>query len=167
MVCIRMIAELLEQVADVHQDSSEDRFISIGDISHKSMFAFLSKCVTYVKFSEEMFIQAVVLIDRLNDHAAVKLVHINKYNLFGIALMVSMKTQMDEYCYSNEHFAYVCDIEVNEFNGFERLFCELLQFSINITEDIHMEYEKEIAYCSSIGRVPLELLTEYDDEQSN
>ena len=150
---LRTIADLIDKVANSHESSNTEDvlFFTPDKESDQTTIYFLLACKENVNCDEQLFVHALVLIDRLNERAKVKMVENNKHNLFGTALLIANKLEMDNHC-SNAHFAKVCDVSLKTMNDFEFRFCDLLEFDIQIPESLYAEYEKEISFCSSLEK---------------
>ena len=141
-ILLQNIAKVIDKVADMHMNACEKRFMT-DMVVNIPMLDFLERCAQYVTRDENMFILAIILMDRLNKNAGVIMDKNNKYNLFSISFMIAIKTQHDKH-YSNAYFARVCGLKLVEINNFEREFCNLLNFDINVSFDLYTMYKETI-----------------------
>ena len=153
MMSLRTIADLIDKVADSHESSNNDDvlFFTPDKENDQTTICFLLSCKENVNCDEELFVYALVLIDTLNERAKVKMVENNKHNLFGTALLIANKLEMDRH-FSNACFAKVCDMSLKTMNDFELRFCDLMDFDIQIPESLYNEYAKEIRFCSLLEK---------------
>ena len=146
MTILNTIAKTIDKIWEIHINMPEKRF-SIDIIVDLSLITFLERCAKYITRDENMFIFAIILIDRLHEYVDVIIVQHNKYNLFGTALMIAVKTQHDRH-HSNAHFARVYGLQTCQLNEFERELCKLLNFDVNVSIKLYKMYKKCLSHVN-------------------
>ena len=140
MIILSNIAKTIDKICEININTPEKRFI-IDTIVDITLLSFLERRAKYITSDENIFIIALILMDRLHEYADVIIVQSNKYNLFGITLMMAIKTQHDKH-HSNAHFARVYGLQTCQVNEFERELCNLLNFDVNVSIKLYKMYKK-------------------------
>ena len=151
MGTLDVIANVIERISQLNvHDKHEKRFTTKLTISLQ-MLGFLKLCEERITCNEEVYIIAIILLDRLRNRENVMIIHSNKFNIFGTALMVAAKTHMDDH-HTNAQFADVFHLELFQLNYFERKFCNLIKFDVHVTTNVYNMYKTHITnYAQKIS----------------
>eukprot|EP00756_Hemistasia_phaeocysticola_P007999 Hpha_TRINITY_DN14461_c0_g1::TRINITY_DN14461_c0_g1_i1::g.157243::m.157243 len=106
--------------------------------------AYFERIDRYSGASEECYLSALVLVDRLirrNPH--IKLSSWNVHRLLVTSVMVAAKAR-DDIFYSNKYYAAVAGLQVDECNFLESEFLQLIDWDLHVSFNDYLAYLREI-----------------------
>jgi hypothetical protein len=101
---------------------------------------YLQRLYKYFNSSPCCFVAAFVYIDRYLQKTTTSIHKGNVHYMFCTALVISCKF-LDDFIYSNKHYADICGISLTDLNRFERHFITTIEFECVISDCIFKEYE--------------------------
>jgi hypothetical protein len=105
-----------------------------------SIQQYLERIVKYSKMEDSTLILTLIYIDRLCDLSQINL---NDYNIHRIILtntLLAIKYNEDDY-YSNDYYAKVGGISLQEINSLEYECVKLLKHKLFVDEEFYNKYE--------------------------
>ncbi|KAK8809664.1 hypothetical protein WA158_000607 [Blastocystis sp. Blastoise] len=116
---------------------------------------YMERIRIYSECSIESFIHALIYIDRLIKNTNIT---VNSYNVHRIvitAVMIAAK-YFDDFYYSNQHYAKIGGINLNEMNSLELTFLTSVHFSLYVSPNEFLSYYNELFFhstrCSCVSK---------------
>ena len=119
-----------------------DKFISKKTPSI-TINKYLRRIVKYAKPEPSTLIMVLIFIDRVCESSNLQLSSINIHRLILASTVLSLKNNEDDY-YSNEYYAKVGGISLDELNYLEYSMIMLLDFNMFIDEETYFNYESSL-----------------------
>ena len=119
-----------------------DKFISKKTPSI-TINKYLRRIVKYAKPEPSTLIMVLIFIDRVCESSNLQLSSINIHRLILASTVLSLKNNEDDY-YSNEYYAKVGGISLDELNYLEYSMLMLLDFNMFIDEETYFNYESSL-----------------------
>lgn len=116
-----------------------------------SLSRYIERFATYTPATKEVFLSALIYIDRHSALTNVALTRNNVHRLFAASFVVASKFISDLY-YSNKFYAKVAGLPLDELNNLERSFLADLTFSLTIFPELYNKYAKPSFFMSSLCR---------------
>ena len=116
-----------------------------------SLSRYIERFATYTPATKEVFLSALIYIDRHGAATGVPLTRNNVHRLFAASFVVASKFISDLY-YSNKFYAKVAGLPLEELNNLERSFLTDLTFSLTISPNSYNDYSKPSFFMSSLCR---------------
>eukprot|EP01065_Artemidia_motanka_P004177 TRINITY_DN12003_c0_g1_i1.p1 TRINITY_DN12003_c0_g1~~TRINITY_DN12003_c0_g1_i1.p1 ORF type:complete len:246 (+),score=65.21 TRINITY_DN12003_c0_g1_i1:86-739(+) len=105
---------------------------------------YLHRMERYTHASEECYLSALILIDRLiHRHPRIRVTSYNVHRLVLVAVMAAAKYRDDVY-YSNAYYAAVGGISLAELNYMERELLRMLELDCGVSFEDYLTYLAEI-----------------------
>ena len=133
----RLVAAICNYLVTIttDEDISEDDVINSSFILWQyqdiSIPAFIKRLLHYTDSDESTIVCALILFKRYVQQTKTMVHEFSVKNMFGTAFMLASKIIEDE-VFSNRHFAVVIGVELKQMNQFESLFCNDLNFELNV-----------------------------------
>ena len=119
-----------------------DKFISKKTPSI-TINKYLRRIVKYAKPEPSTLIMVLIFIDRVCESSNLQLSSTNIHRLILTSTVLSLKNNEDDY-YSNEYYAKVGGISLDELNYLEYSMIMLLDFNMFIDEETYFNYESSL-----------------------
>ena len=108
-----------------------------------TLAAYLDRIAKYTKMENSTLLIVLIYLDRISDIGEIDLTYNNIHRLLFAASIVAIKFNEDDY-YSNEFYAKVGGVSLDEANKMEEEFCALIQFEFFVTVELFMQYRKHV-----------------------
>ena len=152
------ISELLEEIIKESEAITIDSLNAHENIAQQELLsAFNSKKVPaitinkyimrIVKYSRPAYasiITTLIYIDKICETSNLILTKVNIHRLLLSCFLMSIKFNEDDY-YSNEYYAKVGGVSLDELNKLEETILSLLDFSLFIDDELYDNYEKQLS----------------------
>ena len=152
------ISELLEEIIKESETITIDSLTPLENTTQQDLLSiFNSKKVPaitinkyimrIVKYSHPAYasiITTLIYIDKICETSNLILTNINIHRLLLSCFLLSIKFNEDDY-YSNEYYAKVGGISLDELNKLEETILSLLDFSLFIDDELYDNYEKQLS----------------------
>lgn len=102
--------------------------------------SYLERILKYSHLEESTLIIALIYIDRLCEKQNLILTDSNIHRIVFSSIILAIKYNEDDY-YSNNYYAKVGGISINEVNSLELEFVKMIKYSLFIQNDIYDKYK--------------------------
>ena len=155
---IDIISEILDEIVkesaslDLLSEAEEENHsmtsVLIQDFLSKkppqiSLNKYLKRFMKYSRPEPSTIIIALIYIDKICDESNLQLTMLNIHRLALACLVVATKYNEDDY-YSNEFYAKVGGVSLEELNQLEYNILILLSFNVYIDDELFEKYESQI-----------------------
>ena len=154
---IDLVSEILDEIvkensnADMMVANEEDNnysYLLIKNFLSKkppniSIHKYLKRFMKYSRPEPSTIIIALIYIDKICDESNLQLTMLNIHRLALACLVVATKYNEDDY-YSNEFYAKVGGVSLEELNQLEYNILILLNFNVYIDDELFEKYESQI-----------------------
>jgi len=113
------------------------------EVPEISISEYMDRIIRYTPCSAEVYIMAVILMDRLAMGAGVHITHLNVHRLLFTSILVASKT-LDDTTYNNKYHSIVGGLELQDLNTLERRFLNLINYNLNVSFENFEFYRREI-----------------------
>jgi len=104
-----------------------------------SLENYLTRILKYSNIEESTLIISLIYLDRICEKSMVKLSKLNIHRLLITSILVAIKFNEDDY-FSNQHYAKVGGITIDELNTLEENFIDALEWETWVYVDIYEKY---------------------------
>jgi hypothetical protein len=146
-----LLSEILQENKEEFKNAKETGIYYINQDKHKAIFnskkppsisiqQYLERIVKYSKMEDSTLIITLIYIDRLCDFNQF---HLSDYSIHRIILaniLLAIKYNEDDY-YSNEYYAKVGGVSLQEINSLEYECVKLLKHKLFIDDEFYKKYE--------------------------
>ena len=151
---IDTISQILEEIIqesesqDIPSDQPQEikeciNKFTIKKVPSITINKYLRRIVKYANPEQSTLIMVLIYIDKICDNSNVQLTANNIHRLILASIVLSIKNNEDDY-YSNEYYAKVGGISLDELNSLEYAMIILLDFNVYIDEEIYYNYESSL-----------------------
>mmetsp|Transcript_27439 Transcript_27439/g.49984 ORF Transcript_27439/g.49984 Transcript_27439/m.49984 type:complete len:288 (-) Transcript_27439:123-986(-) len=139
---IRGLSKVLMQWASQTDSTEEHTCFHSQKPPPMSMIDYVARLRTYFFCSDTCFLVALIYIDRLiKTHPHIKVCNLSVHRLFFIASVLAAKYNEDTY-YSNDYYARVGGLRLQEVNKLEKYVLQLLDWKLLVQPEEHHIYCK-------------------------
>jgi hypothetical protein len=144
-----ILAEISSQNSNVEYNP-DDPFSTVSPPKVTIQY-FFKRIQKYSKIEKSTLIIILIYADRMCTTSGIILNPHNIHRIILGCLLLAIKYNEDVY-FTNEHYAKVGGIPIQELNQLEYFSIQLLNFNLYISEDIYQKYLKYITNYSSEKR---------------
>ncbi|PRP77963.1 hypothetical protein PROFUN_14067 [Planoprotostelium fungivorum] len=130
---------------------SQQRVFDAPEAPSIALSDYLDRIVRYTPCSPETYILALLFLDRLSMGRDIPITSLNVHRLLFTSVLIASKT-LDDTTYNNKYYSYVAGIDLQELNGLERKFLNLIDYNLNVSLE-NFEFYRMAAELNSISAV--------------
>lgn len=134
-----LILEILEENKAKDVKTNDNIFMAQYPPSVK-ITDYLERLAKYTKLENSTLIIMLIYLDRIADEFSNELTYKNIHRLVFSAVIAAIKYNEDDY-YSNEFYAKVGGIKLNEANDLEEAFCVGMEFAFFVSIELFERYK--------------------------
>lgn len=105
-----------------------------------ALVGYVERILKYTHIEESTLVIALIYIDRLCEKQNLILTDTNIHRIVYAGIILAIKYNEDDY-YSNNYYAKVGGIAVNELNLLELEFVKMIKYSLFIQNDVYDKYK--------------------------
>ena len=146
-----LLEEIIKESEGITQDNLADSYQQELMLSFNSkkvpaitINKYLMRIVKYSRPAYASIVTTLIYIDKLCEMSNQILTHMNIHRLLLSCFVISIKFNEDDY-YSNEYYAKVGGISLDELNKLEEAILSLLEFKLFIDDELYDNYEKQLS----------------------
>ncbi len=146
---IQVVSDILEDIIKLNQVDTSDAelpIISLFSCEHQPSITikqYMQRIMYYTKPEPSTIILSLIYIDQICENSTLKLNRLNIYRFILLSLLTAIKYNEDDY-FSNDYYAQVGGVSLNEINMLEYSFLYLLDFKCFIDNETYENYERQI-----------------------
>lgn len=123
-----------------------------GSLPSVTLYDYVLRLMRYAPATKELYVVSLILIDRmLSMNPGMIVSERNVHRLFAASIVVASKF-LDDLFYTNNFFANIACIDVNELNNLEICFLVRIRFGLYIRNDLFISYIKPFEQIVSFAR---------------
>ena len=135
-----IILEIIEENKDVTNLNKDSIKFCDENLSKIEVKKYIHRLSKYCQFQDSTLILALIYCDRFCEMQEIKLQIINFHKIFLLSIVSAIKYNEDIY-YRNSFYARIGGITLKCISDLERLFLDLLEFSLYVDEDMYEKYQ--------------------------
>jgi hypothetical protein len=145
---IKIIAELLKSICEEGKSNKDDTLLLVKPFISKkipsiSIIDYIERLLKYSKVSDNLFIIALIYIDRISRKHKINLNYYNIHKIILASFICTIKFYEDE-CFPMNFYAKMGGITLKEINSLEYEFLNLIDFKLFVDNDLFEKYNNNL-----------------------
>lgn len=152
---------VLDVIATVLEKLTPDKSVRINKSSFTIFHAiqppnisikdYLARIAKYSNCDETIFILSLIYIDRLMQNNPTYSLDILNIHRYIIASTIVATKYINDFFYSNNHYARIGGVSIEELNALEIEFLNLIKFDLYISDELYQQYYNGL--CSTSPKI--------------